>query len=209
MDRRARRLPALAAGLLAATLLGAPSALAAEPSADDPVASVNGLLDTLAAKDYAGIGPFLCAEKRGILLGQLDLASAYIAIGVDPTDFLAALTPSLTDRSVSLVSQDGGTATVAVAGHLGYTIDEGALRTFLKTVLEAQGLDASGDVIDENVPIVLEQMATGLDLTAPETTVLLRDGRWVVCDDLAGISTAEAPVASGSPAGSPAASAAS
>lgn len=209
MEVRARRVPALAAGLLAAIVLAGPVAFAAEPSADDPVASMDGLLDALITKDYASMGPFLCAEKRGLLLEQLDLSSAYIAVGVDPTEFLGALMPTVTDRSVTLVSQDATSATVAVTGLLAWTIDDDHLRSFLHTVFKAQGLDDSDDIVEENMPIVRDQMRRGVDLTNPETTMVLRDGRWLVCDDVAGISTDEAPIAPDAPAGSPAASAAS
>ncbi|MFN8621499.1 MAG: hypothetical protein U0869_12215 [Chloroflexota bacterium] len=198
MARHARRPALLASALLALPLVLVPAAgaLAAEPSATDPVASINGLLDALVGKDFGSLGGFICADRRAVLLDQLDLPTGYQAIGVDATAFLAALQPAITDRSVTLVSQDATSAEVAITGTLSYTVDDAALRDLLKQVLGVQGLDTSDASIDENLPDARDQLQAGLDLASPDTTVMLEDGHWVLCDDFAGIATTDEPLPS-------------
>lgn len=180
-------------GLLAISLLGAPGVLAAEPSADDPVATVDGLLDTLIAKDFAGIAPFVCAEKRAVVAERFDLEQAIggaLGEGVDVSALLAGMTVTIDGRSVTLVSNDGTTAQVAVAGSLVTAIDEATAREFLRQVLEASGQAVTDEILDQYLPLFTAQMQSGQDLADPGITVVVEEGRWLVCDDFGGVSTA-------------------
>ncbi len=187
MRSRSGRWPILASGLLAISLLGAPGTLAAEPSADDPVATVNGLLDTLVAKDFAGIGAFVCAEKRDGVVTRFDLEAQFAALGegVDVEALFAGITVTTPDRLVEVTVQDGTTATVSVTGSILLDISVDAARAFVAQVLEAEGMDVTEETLDQYTPMLIGQIEQPQDLTE-EIAMVVEDGRWLVCDDFGG-----------------------
>ena len=207
MKVRTRRWSILAGGLLALSMVGAP-AMAAEPSADDPVASVNGLLDTLLAKDFAGIGAFVCAEKRADVTANFDLTQAFEGMpeGVDVEALIAGLVLVTPDRVVTLVSNDGALALVDVVATMTIALDEAAAAAFIGQILEAQGMEVSDEMIAMLLPELTAQFSEGEDLTE-QVEVVLEEGRWLVCEDLGDDSDASpSPAASGAPMASPMAS---
>src|SRR4051812_39060156 len=103
---RTRNHSLLAGALLALTLMVLPGgALAAGPSATDPVATVDGLLDTIVAKDFASVASFVCADKRDVVAQRFDLGQALGALGegVDLAALFAGMSVTMDDRSVTLV----------------------------------------------------------------------------------------------------------
>ncbi len=207
MKVRTRRWSVLAGGLLALSMVGAP-AIAAEPSADDPVASVNGLLDALLAKDFAGIGAFVCAEKREDVTEDFDLTQAFagMAEGVDVQALIDALVLATPDRVVTLASNDGALALVDVVATMTITLEEEAAKVFIAQLLEGQGMEATDEMVTALLPGLQAQFAEGEDLT-DQVEVVLEEGRWLVCDDLGDDADAStSPGASGEPMTSPAAS---
>ena len=171
----------------AARCSSAPATVAAEPSADDPAATVNGMLDTLVAKDFAGIGAFVCAERRAAAVERFDLEAQFAALGegVDVRALFAALTVSNPDRTVEVTANDGTTATVAVGGSIVLEVDDAAAREFTRQLLEAQGLEVTDALLDEYTPQLVAGIERPQDLT-DTLTVIVEDGVWLVCDDLLG-----------------------
>ena len=156
-----------------------------EPSADDPVASVNAALDTLITKQFDRMGDFACAEHRATIAARYDLGatlSAGLPDGVDPALLIDALTLVVTDRVVSLAGNDGQTATVSVAGSLVTTLDQAAARPFAAAVLEAMGQDSSDASVDAVLPGLVTQMEGTSDL-ADDLLMVLEDGRWLICEE--------------------------
>lgn len=201
MRSRITRGSIVASGMLLLSVLVAPIATAAAPSADDPAATVHGLLDTLVAKDFAGIGDFVCAEKRDAVVQRFDLAAAFGSLGeeVDVEALFGGLTLSTPDRSVTVTARDDATATVAISGSLALDVSDEAARVFTGQVLEAQGLDVTDELLDQYTPLLIAQLEQPQDL-AGELAMVVEGGAWLVCDDLG------SPTASpgASPAGSPA-----
>ena len=190
---RTRHHPSLASVLLALTLVALPGgALAAEPSPTDPVATVDGLLDTIVAKDFAGVAPFVCADKRQVIAQRFDLEQALGALGagVDVASLLAGMSVTIDGRSVTLVSNDGTTAQVAVAGTLTPTVDPVVAREFLRQLLTSSGQEVTDALLDQYQPMLIAQLEATQDLADPGITVVLEGGAWLVCDDFGGVSTA-------------------
>lgn len=193
MRGRTRHRNLLAGGILAASLLGvgaaAPVAAAADgPSADDPVATVNALLDALVAKDFASVGDYVCAEERDEAVAQFDLAAQISAElgGLDAQVLLDGMTISTPDRAVTEVSNDGSTAVVSITGSIHIDVAEEAAREFVRQVLEAMDETVTDEMLDEYTPLFMASVETAQDLTDPSVEVVLEDGLWLVCDELGG-----------------------
>jgi len=197
---RSRPLAVLALG---AALVALPGAGLVARAADSPTAAVDGILDALEAKDFSGVGPFICAELREDALGALDISASLgeLPPGVDGAAFLDAMTITLDGRSTALVSEAGDSAVVAVTGSMRVAIDEAIAEGFVKAVLEASGQPATDEMVAMMLPMLMELFAEGTDMSA-DLDVVREDGEWVVCDtDLVdGGSVEPDPMASMAPA---------
>lgn len=194
----------LAAGVLLATGLGAaaqgdasppPSGAEASatvsaaptdvgPSASDPVATVNTLLDMVVGRRFDRIASFSCPPGRAALDGGVNLAAALAASlpqGVDPSGLIDALTITIPDRAVSLVSRDGTTAVVDVKGTIVVTADQEALRPWVAGLLQALGQDASDAAVTATLPTIVAEVATSRDISG-QVHLVLSDGLWLVCE---------------------------
>lgn len=206
MKVRTQRWSVLAGTLLALSMVGAP-VLAADPSADDPVATMNTLLDTLAAKDFAGIAPLVCEQYREEVATRFDLAAAFEGMpeGVDVAALIDGLILTIDPREVTLVSSDAATASVEVVATLNISVDETAAREFVKQLLTASGQEPTDAMVDLVMPELLAQFGEGQDLS--ETAALtFENGAWVICEPFGSDDPTASPGASGDPMASPAAS---
>jgi hypothetical protein len=187
MRTRAGSRSILAGGLLALSLVVVPGAMAAGPSADDPAATVNALLDTLIAKDFEAIGGFACAEKRAEVTQQFDLEATFASLGegVDVAALFAGLTVTTPDRVVGVAANDGTTATVSVSGSIAVDVDEAVAREFVRQLMEAQGQPVTAELLDQYTPLFLGQVERSQDL-AQDLVVVKEDGVWLLCDDFGG-----------------------
>lgn len=200
---RTRRWSFLAGGLLALSMIGAP-ALAAEPSADDPVATVNGLLDTIQAKDFAAVSSFVCAQYAEQVAGTFDLAAQMGEIpGVDLNALIAGITFTIDPRNATLVSNDGTNAVVDLQATMALGIDENAAREFVKQLLAAQGQEATDAMVDMVLPQLMSQFEGQTQDLSESVDMILENGVWLVCEPFGSDAS---PAPSGEPAASPAAS---
>lgn len=206
MKVRMQRWSVLAGTVLALSMVGAP-ALAADPSADDPVATVNTLLDTLAAKDFAGIAPLVCEQFREEVATRFDLGAAFEGMpeGVDVAALINGLILTIDPREVTLVSSDAATASVDIVATLNISVDETAAREFVKQLIESQGQEATDAVVDMVMPDLMAQFGEGQDLSET-TTLTFENGAWVVCEPFGSEDPTASPGASGDPLASPMAS---
>ena len=164
---------------------GSGTAMAAAPSAEDPVATVDGFLDTFVAQDVAGYGQFLCAEKRDAFVARFDRSGflASLPAGVDGDALLAALTMELADRAVTLVDNDGTTATVALGGRFLMRVEDAAAREFISQLLTAQGMVVTDEVIEQTLPELLTALggeATSEAGQAFDRTAQAHRGGWAL-----------------------------
>lgn len=190
MRGRTRCRDLLASAIVVASLLGvgavAPVAAADGPSADDPVATVEALLDTLVAKDFASIGDFVCVAERDAAVERFDLAAQISAElgGLDVQALLDGMTISTPDRVVTEVSNDGATAVVSVSGSIAITLAEDVAREFVRQVLDSMGETVTEEILDEYTPLFVAAVEAPQDLTDPSVEVVREDGYWLVCDEL-------------------------
>lgn len=203
MKIRTRRWSILAGGLLALSMVGAP-ALAAEPSADDPVATVNGLLDSIVAKDFAAVPTFVCAQYAEQVASTFDIAAQIGEMpGVDLQALINGLIFTADPRSATLVSNDGAAAVVDLQATLSMTLDETVARDFVKQLLESQGQEASDAVIDAVLPQLMSQFEGQTQDLTESVDLVLENGKWLVCE---AFGSEASPAPSGAPVESPAAS---
>lgn len=206
MKVRMQRWSVLAGTVLALSMVGGP-ALAADPSADDPVATVNTLLDTLAGKDFGGIAPLVCEQYREEVATRFDLGAAFAGMpeGVDVGAFINGLTLTIDPREVALVSSDAATASVDVVATMNIAIDDASAREFVKQILVASGQEPTDAMVDLVMPELTAQFAEGKDLS--ETVALtFENGAWVICEPFGSDDATASPGASGDPLASPVAS---
>ena len=209
-DRSRPRMAVAAAVLLALALVGGSGAVsAATPSAEDPVATVDGFLDTFVAQDVAGYGQFLCAEKRDAFVARFDRSGflASLPAGVDGGALLAVLTMEVADRAVDLVENDGTAASVAFRGRFLMRVEDAAAREFIRQFLNEQGMVVTDEIIEQTLPELLTAIGGEAMSEAGQTfervaKLIVEDGLWVICDDEFGFADTESPTAESPPPGS-------
>jgi hypothetical protein len=160
------------------------------PSATDPVATVNTLLDVVIGRRFDQVVSFACAASAAELDSHLNFDTIFtnsMPAGTDIPGLLDTITLSIPDRVVTLVSSSGDSATVHIAGTLVIGVDEAALRPWVKTLLVNSGQDSS----DATVDATLAQIVKSLAVTAPVTrdvALTMDGGHWLVCDSSIGAS---------------------
>jgi hypothetical protein len=187
---RARPRIALLAGAALSLLIAAP-VTAQGPSADDPAATVNGLLDTLVAKEFAAVGPYVCAAKRDAVVARFDLQTQFAGLGegIDVPALFAGITITTPDRSVTVTDVESTTATVTLAGSIVLDVTDEAARTFVTQLLESQGSEVTQELLDQTTPLLIGQLEAPQPLDG-EVLLTLEDGAWLVCDDEFGVPAA-------------------
>jgi hypothetical protein len=95
------------------------------------------------------------------------------------------MTFTIDGRDVSLLSEEGDTASVQMSGTLRVTIDETLARDWMKSLLEEVGQPTDDATVDTFLAEMTADMAEGEDLTAT-VEVIRENGEWLVCDDLSG-----------------------
>lgn len=192
---RARSSSALFAGVaLTLGLALSPGALAAGPSADDPAATVNALLDTLVAKDFGGIGQYLCAAKRDAAVARFDLQTQFAGLGegIDVQALFDGITVATPGRSVAVTAADETIATVTVGGSITLDVTDDAARTFVTQLLESQGSEVTEELLDQYTPLLIAQLEAPQPLD-DDIAMSREDGVWLVCDDTFGAEGSPAP----------------
>jgi len=151
-------------------------------AADTPDGAVNAVLDTFISKQFDLLGPLVCEEKREEIIAEFDLRSLFGGEGVDAQPLVDAMTLSIDDRSVGVLSEDGDTASVQIGGTLRMVIDDAAARAWAKATLEAIGQPADDASIEAYMGFfTLMVEGTPIDATVE---VVRTDGQWLMCDDL-------------------------
>ena len=150
---------------------------------NDPVSVVNQALDAAESGGFAKLTEYACQKNKDDIasaFGSADM-SALAAAGVDPDQVFDAMKIDFQDMSVTPVSQSGTEATVHLKGKIAMTFDEAKVREIMKTVIEAQGLPASEEMIDQALAMVSAQLSQAQDIDT-DMKVLQENGKWVICE---------------------------
>jgi hypothetical protein len=153
------------------------------PSNSDPVATVNTLLDFVIGRRFDQIGPFACADYRATLVSNLDFGrslAAKLPAGADVAGLVDAITITIPDRSVSVVSNDGFSAVVDLKGTLSVVADQDLLRAWVIQFLQAAGKDTSDASVDAAMTSAA-QLVTVSNRIDSQLDLSISDGTWVVC----------------------------
>jgi hypothetical protein len=160
------------------------------PSATDPVATVNTLLDVVIGRRFDQITSYACAASAADLDSHLNFETLFansMPAGTDGPGLIDTMTLSIPDRSVTSVSTNGDTATVHVSGSLVIGVDEAALRPWVKQLLVTAGEDSSDPSVDTNIASIVKQLAVSIDITR-DVTLTMDGGYWLICDASPGAS---------------------
>jgi hypothetical protein len=179
-----RRSPVILSAALAMALSVMPglTPLAAR-AADTPDAAVNAVLDAIVAKQFDQVGSLVCEEKRDEVLAQFDLSASFSSGGVDAQPLVDSMTLSIDGRDVSVLSEEGDTASVEIAGTLKIAFDEAAAREWVKASLEAAGQPVDDATVDQFMGFLTSTMAEGTDISST-VEVVREGGQWLMCDDM-------------------------
>jgi hypothetical protein len=197
----------LAGGLvLALSLVSAPVALAQE---DGPEATIEGLLASIEAKDFAALPTYFCAEFAAQAEGfDLSGLAAGLPEGTDAQSLLDAFTLDAQVVSTEIVSQTDSEAIVKVAATLSMSLDAAALAPFVESMLSSTGQEVTPDMVEMMTGMITSEFtAETTDIDEEITLVPGEVMPWVICDELGADASPspEAPVPAASPAVSPAA----
>jgi hypothetical protein len=160
------------------------------PSATDPVATVNTLFDILIGRRFDQIVSFACAADAVDLDAHLDFKTALepnLPAGFDVQPLIDAMSITIPDRSITLVSNDGTTATVKVVGTLVVGVDQGLLRPWVKDLLVAAGEDSSDTAVEAGMATITKSMTVSKDMSR-NVNLTVENGHWVICDSSLGAS---------------------
>jgi len=152
-------------------------------SSNDPVSVVNEAMNAAESGGFAKLTEYACQKNKD------DIASAFgsgdlgdlSAAGVDPNELFAAMKIDFQDMAVTPVSQSGNEATVHLKGKMAMTFDEAKIREVMKKVIEAQGMEATDEIIDSAMSMVTAQLSQTQDIET-DMKVLQENGKWVICE---------------------------
>ena len=172
----------LAAALLAGVL--AIAACTGLPGAGDtnaPVGAVNAAMAAAEAGGFARLSEFMCQASKDDVAGafgggDMGLGNA----GIDPDELFAAMKIDFQDMTVSEVSKSDTEATVHLKGKMALTFDEAAMREVIRKILEAQGVQASDQMIDLAMSTMENELSQTQDIDE-DMKVIQENGKWVIC----------------------------
>lgn len=152
-------------------------------SSNDPVSVVNEAMNAAESGGFAKLTEFACQKNKDDIaaaFGSGDLGDLSAA-GVDPNELFAAMKIDFQDMAVTPVSQSGTEATVHLKGKMAMTFDEAKIREVMKKVIEAQGMEATDEIIDSAMSMVTAQLSQTQDIET-DMKVLQENGKWVICE---------------------------
>ena len=147
------------------------------------MATVNTLLDIVIGRRFDQVGAFACANDQATLESNLDFAASLapkLPAGADVAGLVDAVTLTIPDRSVSLVSNDGSSAVVDVKGTLSVVADQVLLRPWVIKVLQDAGRDTSDASVDAAMTSAAE-LVTVSNRIDNQLDLVLSDGLWLLC----------------------------
>ena len=151
--------------------------------ANDPVSVVNEAMNAAETGGFSKLTEFACQANKDDIseaFGGGDLG-ALSAAGIDPNELLGAMKIDFQDMAVTPVSQSGNEATVHLKGKMAMTFDEAKIREVMKKVVEAQGLEATDEMIDAAMGMITGQLSQTQDIET-DMKVLQENGKWVICE---------------------------
>jgi hypothetical protein len=199
---RMRMVAAAGSLALAVSLVSAPVAFAQD---DDPVDTLNGLLEAIEAKDFESLPTFFC-EEFAADMGGLDLASMAEGLppGMDVDTLLDAFIFDVELESAEVLSQTDTEAIVDMTGSMSMEINVDALMPFIEGLLASLGEEVTPDMVQMFTGLMLAEIPTeSTDISSEITLVRGETMPWVVCSDLSvGSDMDEAAGADATPAAS-------
>ena len=168
-----------AAAMAVAACSGAPAG-----NTNDPVGTVNSAIAAAESGGFKELAEFMCqANKDDVTAafgggGDLgDLAEA----GIDPDELFDAIKFDFQDHTVTEVSRSDTEATVHLKGTMAMTFDEEAMRSMVRQILEAQGIDATDQMVDLAMSTMEDQL-TQTQTIDTDMKVIQENGKWVMCE---------------------------
>ena len=176
---RMRTTTALAAVVLAvAACTGSPLA---DTSA--PVGVVNAAMAAAEAGGFTQLAEFMCEASKNDLTsafgGGGDLG-ALAGAGIDPNEVFGAMKIDFQDTTVTEVSKSDSEATVHLKGKMAIAFDEAKMREVLRKILDAQGLEATDQMIDAAMSMMEGQLSQTQDIDE-DMKLVNENGKWVIC----------------------------
>lgn len=184
-SRSTRMRMAAAAGslALAISLVSAPVAFAQD---DGPVATLEGLMGAIEAKEFDALQTYFCPEFADDM-GGLDFASMSEGMppGTDIDTLLDAFIFDVEIDSAEVVSQTDSEAIVDLTGSMSMDINADALGPFIEALLGSMGEEVTPDMVQMFTGLVLSEFeAESTDISAEIVLVPGETMPWVVCSDL-------------------------
>ena len=174
----------LVTALAAVALAVAACSSAPGGNSNDPVGTVNSAIAAAESGGFTALTDFMCqASKDNVTSafgGGGDLGDLGAA-GIDPDELFDAVKFDFQDHTVTEVSRSDTEATVHLKGKMAMTFDPEAMRAIVKQILEAQGVDATDQMVDIAMSAMEDQLTQTQDIDT-DMKVIQENGKWVMCE---------------------------
>ena len=169
-----------AAALAVAACSGAPGG----GNTNEPVGTVNAAIAAAESGGFTALTEFMCQANKDDVTsafgGGGDLGDLGAA-GIDPDQLFDAVKFDFQDHTVTEVSRSDSEATVHLKGKMAMTFDPEAMRSIVKQILEAQGVDATDQMVDIAMSAMEDQLTQTQDIDT-DMKVIQENGKWVMCE---------------------------
>ncbi len=175
------------AGLLMALVLGALTvrAFGASQGQDEPVDVVEKAIGEIERMDLVAASRYFCEPQASPLTEVLESGVEELeGMGIDLGQLLDAVKIDFEGMQYEERFRDDEAATVSIQGNLALDVDTDSLKPFLKTVAGAAGEVVSDELLDAAMGLVDAIDLPNVPLEG-EIELISRDGKWLICDDLA------------------------
>jgi hypothetical protein len=146
----------------------------------DPVGSVKGALDAMAAGKLDTLGQYACAAQQSSLPSLLGGSSAAGALPSGFGDIFSSMKITYDNLDVKQTNVTGDTATVHVTGTMKVTFDDAKMKEFIKQMLGASGQTVDDATRHMALAAMKSELGTG---TAMDKDITLKNegGKWLIC----------------------------
>ncbi len=152
-------------------------------AAADPVATVKAAMDAVVSKQFDKIVEYSCAAKKDEVAGQLNPAAQLANAGMDEAttkQLLDSMNITLTGGEFTKISEEGDKAQVQMKGTLTMKFDREKLKTVVATLLKAQGMEATDELVNQALEQISGQLEQGQSIDN-KVDLVKENGKWVIC----------------------------
>jgi hypothetical protein len=153
-------------------------------TSSQPTDTVKQVVQATQEMDLDRVSELFCSERQGDITQGLEGSLAELEqMGLDRNELLDAIQLKIANEKYETVSQSDNEAVVRVSGDMSLQLDTEKMRSFVKKAAEASGETVSDEQLDFMVSMfsAIGGQETPIDA---DIKLIKENDKWVVCDDL-------------------------